>query len=219
MLPGSLLLEVHVQWPTMSNGEHFRDDYQRVADRLSDEYKIVQDKIDKIGAFRFTIRGWTVTLVTGAILALASANLLSPFVPLFLLFLLGIFAQIEGRQNRNQDILEDRAFEIEAEFRRLHRFPEGSPAAVIMTPRIAHDIRDRSTQNVGFVRRFWAFPDRYFYWLLGGSALVVLFLLYIHPQQSSTNPRETINVVNGLRGGVSSAPETNKHPNQVHTSK
>src|ERR1700681_3309809 len=31
--------------------------------RLSDEYKILQDKIDKIGAFRFTIKGWSVTVV------------------------------------------------------------------------------------------------------------------------------------------------------------
>ncbi|MGB6942140.1 MAG: hypothetical protein WBE37_07090 [Bryobacteraceae bacterium] len=32
-------------------------------DQLSSEYKILQDKIDKIGAFKFTIRGWSVTIV------------------------------------------------------------------------------------------------------------------------------------------------------------
>jgi len=34
--------------------------------RLTDEYKILQDKIDKIGGFRFTIKGWSVTAVIAA---------------------------------------------------------------------------------------------------------------------------------------------------------
>jgi hypothetical protein len=41
--------------------------------RLTDEYKILQDKIDKIGAFRFTIKGWAITAV-GAATAAATAT-------------------------------------------------------------------------------------------------------------------------------------------------
>jgi hypothetical protein len=36
---------------------------------LSDEYKLLQDKIDKIGAFRFTIKGWSVTAVVAGLIA------------------------------------------------------------------------------------------------------------------------------------------------------
>ena len=36
---------------------------------LSDEYKILQDKIDKIGAFRFTIKGWSVTVIAVSVAA------------------------------------------------------------------------------------------------------------------------------------------------------
>jgi hypothetical protein len=37
--------------------------------RLVDEYKILQDKIDKIGAFRFTIKGWSITVIIASIFA------------------------------------------------------------------------------------------------------------------------------------------------------
>jgi uncharacterized membrane protein len=176
----------------------------RILDCLSSEYSIVQDKIDKIGAFRFTIRGWTVTLVTGAIFAIASTNLLSPYVLLFLIFLIAIFALIESRQNRNQDILEDRAFEIEAEFSHLLTVSSGSPARFITTPRIAHDIRDRSVQDATSTRRFLVYPDRWFYWLLGlVVVVVVLFLLYKHPQNSSSNIDDNFNVIYAPGSGAS----------------
>ena len=42
---------------------------QGIIDRLVDEHKILQDKIDKIGAFRFTIKGWCVTLIVAALFA------------------------------------------------------------------------------------------------------------------------------------------------------
>ena len=36
--------------------------------RLAEEYKILQEKMDKIGGFRITIKGWSATAV-GAITA------------------------------------------------------------------------------------------------------------------------------------------------------
>ena len=41
-------------------------------DKLESEYKILQDKIDKIGAFRFTIKGWSITVILAAAFAGAS---------------------------------------------------------------------------------------------------------------------------------------------------
>src|ERR1019366_1592265 len=41
-------------------------------DKLENEYKILQDKIDKIGAFRLTIKGWSVTVILEAAFAGAS---------------------------------------------------------------------------------------------------------------------------------------------------
>ena len=34
--------------------------------RIADEHKILQDKMDKIGGFRFTIKGWSITAVIAA---------------------------------------------------------------------------------------------------------------------------------------------------------
>jgi hypothetical protein len=42
-------------------------------DKLENEYKILQDKIDKIGAFRFTIKGWSITVILASAFASASA--------------------------------------------------------------------------------------------------------------------------------------------------
>lgn len=172
-------------------------------DRLSSEYGIVQDKIDKIGAFRFTIRGWTVTLVTGAILAVASTHLLSPYAPLLLLLLLGVFASIESKQNRNQKIFEDRAFEIEVEIRRLLQDQTKPQSTLIQSPRIAHTLRDRSLQETGPFRRFLADPDRWFYWILVAVVLgSVLMLMNVRPQQQQPSSSSGINVNISNESGV-----------------
>ena len=42
--------------------------------RLLDEYKILQDKIDKIGAFRFTIKGWSITVLVAVVFAGSATN-------------------------------------------------------------------------------------------------------------------------------------------------
>jgi hypothetical protein len=48
---------------------------EQLASRLMDEYKILQDKIDKIGAFRFTIKGWSITVILASIFAGAATNI------------------------------------------------------------------------------------------------------------------------------------------------
>ena len=56
----------------MTNGkkdQNFERIEEEIVSRLADEYRIIQDKIDKIGAFRFTIKGWSVTVIIGAIAA------------------------------------------------------------------------------------------------------------------------------------------------------
>jgi hypothetical protein len=53
-----------------------------------EEYKILQDKIDSIGDFRFRVKGWTVTLIVGFILG-GFATSLPSFA--FLLGLLIVF--------------------------------------------------------------------------------------------------------------------------------
>jgi hypothetical protein len=46
---------------------------------MNSEYGILQDKLDKIGGFRTTIRGWSVTLVIASIIAAGSSKGVSPY--------------------------------------------------------------------------------------------------------------------------------------------
>jgi hypothetical protein len=167
------------------NGGTLSDDNEILETRLSSEYSIVQDKIDKIGAFRFTIRGWTVTLITATMLAVASAKLLSPYSLLFLLPPLLMFWSIEKKQNRNQQIFEDRAFDIEAELRRLRPANSDSRTSSIESPKIAHSLKE-SSANTGYISGFIADPDRWFYWMLALFVfLVVGFLVFVGQKDKS----------------------------------
>jgi len=55
-----------------------------------EEYKIVQDKIDKIGVFSFQAKGWSITLVAGVLIAAKQAHLglvaMAITVPLVVIF-------------------------------------------------------------------------------------------------------------------------------------
>jgi hypothetical protein len=52
--------------------ETVKESAAEVKRRFSDEHKALQDKMDKIGSFRFTIKGWSITAV-GATSAIATA--------------------------------------------------------------------------------------------------------------------------------------------------
>jgi hypothetical protein len=84
-----------------------------MVDLLMKEYAILQDKMDKIGGFRFMIKGWALTLNTGTLVA-ASATSLSfwPAVSLVLVLLIALWS-LEYRQLRLSDTFQDRALRIE----------------------------------------------------------------------------------------------------------
>ena len=68
-------------------------------DKLEKEYKILQDKIDKIGAFRFTIKGWSITVILAAAFTSASTAKIPTW--LWLVLLLGflvLFFRFELQQ-------------------------------------------------------------------------------------------------------------------------
>jgi uncharacterized membrane protein len=111
----------------------------RGLERFSFEYQILQDKIDKIGAFRFTIRGWSVTLVAATIFTFDSKASMPPKG----LFLLGLFVLsfflLEHKQNTLQGLYQDRVFQIEKELWRISRTDaDPSDSSEGLAPRIAH---------------------------------------------------------------------------------
>lgn len=82
-----------------------------------DEYKLLQDKIDKIGAFKFQIKNWMVGLVT-ALLVAAYVGKLPFWTHLICLPIILAFFLLEVLQDNWAGACGQRAREIEAELRR-----------------------------------------------------------------------------------------------------
>lgn len=120
-------------------------DYSKaLLDQLSVEYRIIQDKIDKIAGFRFTIRGWSVTILVafgfGAdTMKLPPYWILAAFLPLV------SFLLMERSQLRNHDILCGRAVRIEKRIWRILRASSPAHAAVMIggtVPKLAHELAE-----------------------------------------------------------------------------
>jgi hypothetical protein len=79
---------------------------------LLDEYKLVQDKIDKFGAFKFIIRGWAMTVTSAIVAAIATAT--APSVSALLVIpILLLFWGVEAHEIETQRFLSSRALRIE----------------------------------------------------------------------------------------------------------
>lgn len=115
-----------------------------ILDLLQREYSILQDKIDKIGGFRFTIKGWALTLNTGALVAAFAASL-APIVGVLLVsgLVFGLWS-LEWRQAKLTDLFQSRTFRLEARImRRLNTLGirRGEFATLICCPGIANELR------------------------------------------------------------------------------
>jgi hypothetical protein len=117
--------------------------------RLSEEYKILQDKIDKIGGFRFTIKGWSITAVVAGIATAGGRGLAtSCTVTLGLVLMLIFFFILEHEQVRQSRLFGDRAGRIEDAFRKISRGKGQEVYASLPVPYLAHElVRARLQKN------------------------------------------------------------------------
>ena len=154
-----------------------------VLEQMNSEYRLLQDKIDKIGAFRFTIRGWSVTLVIASIIAAGSSKVVSPyFLGLLLLFLYTLYAT-ERKQNRHSIIFGDRALFLEKRIREaLRNHSQGEPI-VGYYPGIAHHLHNirRRGGDEGFLA--WITdPDHFFYLVQAIAVVIAIVVLCLIPK-------------------------------------
>lgn len=94
-------------------------------DLLAQEYGIIQGKMDKIGDFRFKVRGWALTLVLGLFVAAISFRASPGMAALGSVLLTFLFWLLEEEQNCNYRVLRGRAGSIEQKLQRLHPHPPG----------------------------------------------------------------------------------------------
>lgn len=157
--------------------------------RLADEYKMLQDKIDKIGGFRFTIKGWSVTAVIAASAAGASAKSLLSVLTLSagLAFMLYFFFRFELEQVKLSRLFGDRLRKLEDNFRVLDRNKGRTATAPIWAPFTAHEIvqaryveRLRAQQHSKSSRSITSFWDQWTRsWRIHKQAHVGFYLLLV----------------------------------------
>ena len=87
-------------------------------DRLWEEYKLIQAKIDKIGEFQFKVKSWSATLL-GAVLFGGAATSRFPLALFCALFLAPMFHLSERRQRQLSQRLGRRASALERAFSEL----------------------------------------------------------------------------------------------------
>ena len=130
------------------------------------EYQILQGKVDKIGEFRFKVRGWTITVVSAVVIG--SYNLEPPTTYLiFLPFLLILaFQLLEKNQDIWQNIFIRRILELE---KMLCPGAKG-------TPRIARSVMLGASRarKVGGIEKLAYYANVNFYIIM-----YILFLLVV----------------------------------------
>lgn len=187
------------------------DEEGDLIDRLADEYKILQDKIDKIGGFRFTIKGWSITVIIGALFAKSATDsipLLAWVVPL--LIFLFLFFWFEKEQTDLRHRFGQRALDIELcisrILRRSLRASRNNDFALLQyVPGIAHfSPRHETRSGKRPWWRSWWDADAYFYLI---QAAVVVTIISLH----ANRPPQ---VDHAEKKGQSAAVQTN---DQVHS--
>jgi len=83
-----------------------------------EEYKIIQSKIDKIGEFKFKVKGWSITLVVGLIASIYANKVGYNLFPVILAIPL-LFQILEHEQDEYSTALGNRAMALEKIIDRL----------------------------------------------------------------------------------------------------
>ncbi|HUE02973.1 MAG TPA: hypothetical protein VMR62_25620 [Bryobacteraceae bacterium] len=167
------------------NGSAKREGEERKLwlDQLVSEYRILQDKIDKIAGFRFTIRGWSVTLVIASSIGAVTANLSPGWVLCGLIPFIVAFLCMEQAQLRNRRTFGRRVIDIERRIAKILNEGGGSGLARMVgrIPRIAHELEEEAARRNPTLRAIERRGDFFFY------ALPVLAILAVAWSLTSRN--------------------------------
>ncbi len=196
-----------IKMPTDSeNAEFPKSNYDRIfLEQLTNEYRIIQDKIDKQAGFRFTVRGWSVTLFVGAVLGtnalkLPQYSLLAVLVPLI------AFPMMEYSQWRNHSVLSARAIRIEKAIWRIVRTSVPSdPQSIVsgIVPRLGTELGEDWNLMRPPVR--WLRSHGYIFFYVAQVALVIVATCLFARQQKEpqSDPRAGQVIINDLSSGNS----------------
>jgi hypothetical protein len=93
---------------------------EKYCEAFEKEYRIIQDKLDKIGEFKFKIRGWSISVQAALIIAILTKEAIPTWAPIGLLFFIPLIFHLLERQQEHIGIaLMDRAINLEKAIERL----------------------------------------------------------------------------------------------------
>lgn len=194
------------------------DPHEAWRDQLSDEYRVLQDKIDKIGAFRFTIRGWSITLVLASAFGAITAKLPSYYPLLGLVVIVAVFLVMERDQARYTLTFGRRSAILEKRIWRLLRSTTPSSATYAsggMVPGLAHEIGDMKFAQSNLTR--WL--DVHGYWFFYGLqiVLIVFLSLWLEHRRGTARQPETPSIM--IVNSGSDPIQRDRPPNQPQLSR
>ena len=167
-------------------------------EQMNSEYGILQDKLDKIGGFRTTIRGWSVTLVIASIIAAGSSTQVSPyFLSLLFVFIYSFYA-MERKQNHYGNIFGARVLQLEKRMREELRFHVQDNPILGFYPGIAHHLHSSlKRKSSGYFAMWFTDPDRFFYIAQGMAvAIAMATLLLLGPASKPPAVQNVIQIEN-----------------------
>jgi hypothetical protein len=173
-----------------------------------DEYKLLQDKIDKIGTFKFQVKGWSATLILAAIVGGKAASVpWYAFLPL--LGVVAVFWLLEENQSirgwqygKHAGRLEERIAKLLAQAAPPVRYkPETCEKSMLPKPKDAKRVaRDngllRMLGRVGLEKPgLWCVraSTNLFYCSLLLAIAVAVFVQLWHPETGSPQDARTLN--------------------------
>tara|TARA_R110002072_G_scaffold534_2_gene3620 strand:+ start:151730 stop:152350 length:621 start_codon:yes stop_codon:yes gene_type:complete len=179
------------------------DIYQIDKNIILREYEVIQEKIDKIGHFKFVIKGWTITVVSGLLVGLQTIKQFNFFYYIPIPVIIILFMILEEKQAILSKVLCNRAERLELLLNRMSDpIKKINPikreisislayAKVRKTPYIAHELRYKAkndlkavvevVQDVNFFKRYFFYTVVFLMvasfgfgdWLLNSKSTVI----------------------------------------------
>jgi hypothetical protein len=160
-----------------------------------EEYKLLLAKIDKLGDYRLTIRGWSATIILGLLLggSIASAP---GYILLLALPIVAIFYLMEAHQNDLQTALQKRAASLERIMDKVatQHYQDPNPYVqrkepIGLVPGIATAI-NKFGQGVTGLRKAAQNSDAFFYLVQAGLILIAFCApFFFHPAKRDPTPQ------------------------------
>jgi hypothetical protein len=178
-----------------------------------EEYKLLLAKIDKLGDYRLTIRGWSATIILGLLLG-GSVVSAPSYVLLLALPIVAIFYLMEVHQNDLQTALQKRAASLERIMDKVaaQHYQDPNPYVqrkqpIGLVPGIATAVNKFGHEVTG-LRKAAQNSDAFFYLVQAGLILIAFCAAFFFPPAKKDPTPQNVYYFN-----AADTPQASEQPN------